>query len=122
MFEQMDKSEIEIKILEWFIQKYSKTCLAEQIEKADVVKREYSGVGFFVHFKISTNVSALQLGTDYMKDPIDGPIIVSKELMAGAQAILFIKNGYIDMLEVYTFVDKFPKNLVEFELQDPRVS
>ncbi|MEI6222971.1 MAG: hypothetical protein WCP97_09500 [bacterium] len=109
------ETQLEKAIRAWFVE--NKPFLNEQFHAATVVKREYSGVGFFFHITVPKTIDQIPRSL-YITSPIDGPMIESKELEYGGQAILFLENGYISMLEIYAFGNSFPKNLQQFQLVD----
>lgn len=115
MYTKVKKIQLENEIVNWLINKYPK--LKNQFAKAVIIKREYSGVGFFIHFKITPKIQKLS-ASDFNTSPIDGPMIKSPDLEYGGQAILFIKNGFIDMLEIYSFGISFPEYIKSFQLED----
>ena len=105
-----NQTKLEKEILEWLINKAPE--LGEQIKQCTVSERRYSGAGFFFDLSVPKNIKPLEI-----KGTIQGPEIKSKELSHGAGSILFLKDGYIDMLEVFTYADSFPEKLENFELK-----
>ena len=82
--------------------------LRPQYVVAKIVKREFSGVGFFSHFEVPENVP--------LAEPPNfeaGSILIHLEkLPSGAGCILFVRKGKLDFLECYTFVDPWPERIV----------
>ena len=86
----------------------------EQYYRALVKKREFSVMGFFTLFEmpedspLSEPPMSIQLGD--VVGQLDG-------VKNGIGFVLFIKNGFIQMLEGYTYGDeKWPKNFTEFKV------
>ena len=91
---------------------YQNPALTAQINQCRVTLREYSGCGFFTTLVV----------------PVDCPLIVAEErffggsdveapeLSHGAGSILFTKNGRLDFLEVFAYVDGDAGNLSNFAL------
>jgi hypothetical protein len=88
---------IDREILDWIAKQTGDKALAAQIGCATVKRRDYMKTGFFIY-----------LDTDSTLDPVDAelrpvcPHIESPELMDGAGCSLFLKNGYLHYLEIYT--------------------
>ena len=72
------------------------------------------GKGFFFELSPPPNTNP----TDEKIRTLDGPQIKSKKLEFGGGSILFLKKGYVEMLEVFAYGDTFPEYLDEFELQE----
>lgn len=104
-----EQTKLELKIFDWFTKKNPE--LAEQIKHSTVSERRYSGAGFFFDLSVQKNIKPLEI-----QGTIQGPDIKSSSLLDGASSILFIKNGYIDMLEVFSYSETFPEELDNFEL------
>ena len=82
--------------------------LQEQARHATVRKREYSGVGFFTEFDIPPSIPAAPVVTPRatvadVEATIDG-------LRNGAGFTLFVRDGYLEMLEGYTYDEPWPTN------------
>ena len=111
-------SELEKKILDWFSRHYPD--LKQQIQSASIIKREYSGVGFFIYFNVDKNIKDFQ-NISANSQRINGPSILSDEIPQGGDSVLFFKDGYMDMLEFFSYGDSFPKNIKAFTLKKPQV-
>ncbi len=105
-------TELESAIMEWFIKNYP--VLVFQMNNAKVIERDYTGVGFFITLKSSKDLPPLRL----YGNPIEGPLIQSEQLSHGAGSILFIKDGYVDVLEIFAYGETFPENIQEFQLKE----
>ena len=102
---------LEVRILEWL--QNNRPQIAEQIKKSRIIKREYSGAGFFFTFSIPIDVAKISPEVK----TIEGPAIKSNRLHSGGNSIVFCEDGYIKMLEIFGYDREFPENLEEFELQ-----
>lgn len=82
--------------------------LKKQYDTAKIASRDFSDVGFFTRFSIPqsddlcTDRKSFYIGdVDGMVDGIEGAV----------GFVLFVKDGYISMLEGYTnAIDKWPKS------------
>ncbi|MDI6618807.1 MAG: hypothetical protein QME45_09065 [Clostridiales bacterium] len=106
----MINENFEKKLMEMLLAGDEKTLnlLREQYTVAKVVSIERSDVGFFIHFSLkgrddlSINNKSFQIGD------VDGNI---NGITGAVGFILYVKNGFISMLEGYTnAVDKWPKS------------
>lgn len=108
---------LEIEIVKWFIQHFPQ--YKPQLTKAQISRRVYSGVGFFVNYEVPKEIPLVRYENMFKERLVlNGPYIESNQLPNGAGSILFIKGGYIEMLEVYTNVDELPIDLQRFTLKD----
>lgn len=88
--------------------------LREQLRSARVSKREYTGVGFFTEFEISSNAPRLAASK-----PIRfGDVLAEIDGMEhGAGFVLFIDSGLITMLEGYSNAnEEWPAEVSSFRL------
>jgi len=82
--------------------------LRAQFSSAEVRSREFTGVGFYTYFRPDVNMpkvegkQAFQFGD--LKVDLQG-------VKAGVGFVLFIKNGYLDFLEGYTYDDPWPGDI-----------
>ena len=67
---------------------------------------DYTGVGFFLSFEHSKGIEQYRLTTD--KTVINGVEIKSTEFDIGAEAMVFITDGLIDYLEVWSYSGQYP--------------
>jgi hypothetical protein len=76
-----------------------------QFEQSSVLRREVTGVGFFTYFVVPDAAPRLR----DPRNPIGRPILIDLEgLRHGASAVLWIKEGVLDRLEVFTFTEPWP--------------
>lgn len=110
------KSKLEKEILRFLINKYKGTTLSKQLSNSIIKSREYTGVGFYINFIIASDLGKIKTN-ELESNPIIGPYIESSELKNGAGSQIFIKDGYITTLEIFSFSDNFPKKLEDFNLK-----
>jgi hypothetical protein len=92
--------------------------LRAQAEKARVVGRTETGVGFFCNFEVESSAPTLT-GNFYIGD-VHGEL---NDLAHGAGFVLFIRSGAISMLEGFTFDEAWPQHVHHFKLgydREPR--
>jgi hypothetical protein len=90
------------------------SALREQLRTCCVRKREMTGCGFFTELDVDralagapTNVEKLRVG--------DVEACVAG-LEHGAGFVLFVRDGYLDMLEGYSFDEPWPDAITDFTL------
>ncbi len=80
--------------------------LREQCEHASVNSRDYTGVGFFTHLQLPANTRRVAPANFVIGDLfLDVP-----ETEHGADAMLFIREGLVDFLEVVALNGDWPDN------------
>jgi hypothetical protein len=82
-----------------------------QAEKARLVGREYTGVGFFCDFEVPMDVPILK--GDFHLGDVTGEL---QGLANGAGFVLFIRNGRLDALEGFSYDEPWPKEISTFSL------
>lgn len=99
-------------ILKWIAEKTADESIRAQCLAAEVVSREYSGVGSFSRLKtgVADTPSSLRVAD------VD-PAIESPELPLGGGCVLFLNDGYVDLLEIYVNgSDDYPDDIESYEL------
>lgn len=87
--------------------------LRRQFKTAKVKRREFTGVGFFTDFTVEKNLDfSINNKTFCYGDVYSN----ERGIVGDLGFILFIKNGYIDMLEGYTVYDVWPKECESIHL------
>jgi len=82
--------------------------LRPQIDYLTDAKYNYTGVGVFVTFLSSTGIENYRYPED--KVVLDGVSITSTELgILGASTILFVSNGVLDTLEIFSYDGGYPR-------------
>lgn len=92
-----------------------------QVEAARLATREYSGNGFFCTFAVPPGPPPVASNPTFRIGDVDAKV---KGLKHGAGFVLFVKNGYLDMLEGYSYEEPWPAKLGEFALHyqhEPRI-
>lgn len=90
--------------------------LRKQYKKSVVVSEEYSEVGFYIDYQIDKGlkVSDEYNGTFQIGD-VDGEVNNINEALG---FILYVKNGYLTMLEGYTnIIDSWPETDPKIKLK-----
>lgn len=88
--------------------------LRAQFEHARVVRREFTGVGFFTHFEIPEDFPRVPGRASFELDDVHADV---PELTMGIDFILFVRDGVIDFLEGFTYGDdRFPETIDTFRL------
>jgi hypothetical protein len=88
--------------------------LFEQLAHAAVSDRNYSGVGVFVRLSISPEARRVRLDHP---SPITGTNLTHPHLERGAMAILWLKNGLIECLEMFTHQEPWPTIEGSFQIE-----
>ena len=79
-----------------------------QYNNSVVESREFTGVGFFTNFNIIPGILPLANSKNFVFGDINATIEGTKNSLG---FILFVRDGYISMLEGYTYgSDKWPDN------------
>jgi hypothetical protein len=76
-----------------------RAALAEQLFNAKLRKRENTGAGFYTHFEVD-RTSSVAIGGERLRD---GPSAKIDGLAHGMGFILWLKEGYADCLEGYSY-------------------
>ncbi len=84
-----------------------------QYEKSLIASVEFTGCGFFVQFKVHSDVISISQITDFEISDVHSEIA---GLQDGVGFILFVRDGKIDMLECYTYDELLPEILDDFTL------
>lgn len=87
--------------------------LRAQVNGAAVKSREMSGVGFFTTFELPKNLAPVANCKSFKFGDVTATI---KGLQHGAGFVLFVKEGFLHLLEGYTYDEPWPKQTTDFEL------
>jgi hypothetical protein len=105
---------LEAAILARIVARYQLPALTAQVQHCRVSQREYSGAGFFTTLEIPDSLDALPSD---IKTPLDGCQVAAPGLLPGAGSLLFVREGRLDFLEVYTIEGDIVPEATEFVLQ-----
>ena len=91
--------------------------LRQQSDHARIIKREYTGGGFYCTFEVNSTAPAVP-GEFHLGD-VNAEV---EGLTHGAGFVLFIRGGRISKLEGYTYDEPWPKLIRKFALKysDPQ--
>jgi len=101
--------------------------LRQQFHSSRVESRQYTGAGYYLKFNVSRNTPGLRDISNVKPSFCFGDVDVefttgSYQQMVGF--LIWVKNGYLDQLEVYTYGDeKWSDRFDDFRLgymDDPR--
>jgi hypothetical protein len=88
--------------------------LREQLETTLASKREMTGVGFFTTLSVLDPTH--RLGDQSLE--LGGVIAQIPSLTYGAGFLLFIRNGFLNLLEGFVYGDDpWPENISSFEIR-----
>lgn len=109
----METTPLERDILSWIATHSGDDAISKQLADYKITSREFSGSGSFSKLKVSKGLPA----SSYTEAPCD-PSIESPKLSAGGGCVLFLENGYVDMLEIFANGHSFPVHLEPYELKE----
>lgn len=109
---------LEQEILTWFINQCEDPAVVSQLRIARLKSRDHTGAGLFVHLDYPNKVHPV-VEAAFDSYPLPGPEISGSALPSGAGSVLFVTDGIPDVLEIFTYGDPFPEELVDFELSEP---
>jgi hypothetical protein len=109
-------NEIELAILKWFQTHYGDEDLSAQIVSAKLVKRKWTGAGFFVDIEVSKVLPSINMNNYKDGWPISGPDIQSPDIEGGGGSILWGENGYLGCIEMYAYGSRFNEQVSVFHL------
>ena len=111
----MEFNRLEKDIFKWLAENTEDYRLREQLLRASLKNRKYTGAGFFVKLSVPADTPRI---TEDIGDinAIPGPFIDSSSLESGADTALFIKDGIAKALEIFAYGDSFPEVLENYLL------
>ena len=86
--------------------------LRSQLRCCNIVRREFTGCGFYIEFKVSNS----DLCIPFLDIQLGDVIAEIEGLEHGAGFLLFIKNGVLSMLEGYSYDEPWPSSIDNFKL------
>lgn len=122
MNKQLKPTELEEAVMNMLLEgdEPVKKTLLNQWRNSRITKREHSGVGFFTYFNVLDTIPRVtEQRKNFTSDDLDDIEVIARvpELSNGIGFALFISDGQIDMLEGYTFGEKWPKKVSAFRLE-----
>ena len=107
-YRYMENSELETQIMKALLTGNDPVLntLREQFYNSKIVKREFTGCGFFIHFSVLESCKKV----NPQNFVIDDVYLEVEGAENGASAMLFIREGIIDFLEVVTCTGNWPGN------------
>ena len=87
--------------------------IRRQLSFATVSRREFTGVGFFTDFVLSSDAP---VGRDLPNMEIGGVGAELPGVKHGAGFLLFVRTGVVSMLEGYTYGEDWPVHIDEFRI------
>lgn len=106
----MTQEDFEKKLIEMLLDGENEvlSTLKKQYELSKVVSRDFSDVGFYTSVFIQNKDDLCLNGKSFYLGDVDGTV---NGIKGAIGFILYIKNGYISLLEGYTnIIDKWPTN------------
>jgi hypothetical protein len=94
--------------------------LRTQAERARLISREYTGVGFYLDFEVPPDAPTLSSVAAFAFGDVEATI---DGLQNGAGFVLFVEGGRLSMLEGYSYDEPWPAEARKFTLsyhQEPR--
>jgi len=89
--------------------------LSPQVDYLIDAKYEYTGVGLFVTFQTCAGIENCKHPKDRLI--LEGVSITSTELAIGASVIVFVRDGVIRTLEIWSYDGGYPKReLINYKL------
>jgi len=105
-------NKLEQALCDWISVNTGDPDFTRQLEAASVKRRDYTRTGFFVY--LDTPADCETIATSVRPSC---PQIIGPELPYGAGCNLFLKNGRLHYLEIYTRGGFMPESLEQFRLQ-----
>lgn len=87
--------------------------LREQYEGVRVRKREMTGAGSFTYFAVRDDAPRALKGKTFSFGDVAAQV---PQLQNGIGYALFVQDGALDMLEAYTFDERWPRRVQDFQV------
>jgi hypothetical protein len=87
--------------------------LRDQMQSASVVKRSYTGCGFFTDLSVPDTCTPVPGEPPFELENVSG---ISPKLELGIGFILFIRRGRLCQLEAFTYGEPWPADLGDLTL------
>ena len=105
---------IETDILQWVSINTDDKRIKDQIKSAVFVERKWTKVGFYVDFEVDKFLEPL---TDIDR-PIDGPLLISKDIEYDGFSFIWDEDGYLNCIEMVATGNFFRENISEYSFKD----
>ncbi len=102
----MTQVEFENEVFRLLVEKEEGKDLLTMQYESSTISREYTGFGFFTNFEFNEPINKLKIKDKVIRSV---HIMDNKDNCIG-EVILFIKSGFIVMLEGYSFDSPWPTN------------
>lgn len=112
---ELEIGELEMAVLNWIAENTDSPELAAQVHAAEALKRDFMGTGLFLYLNVSDSLALIPQGTS-----ANCPHISSSLLIDGAGSSIFMKNGRLHYLEIYSRGGFMPETLEQWELESSR--
>lgn len=83
--------------------------LRTQLEGAHVTRREFTGCGFYTYLKVAKSAPPIECDKGNLE--ISGVVATIDGLEHGAGFVLFVRDGYLDNLEGFTYDEPWPEKV-----------
>ncbi|HEY7297139.1 MAG TPA: hypothetical protein VH684_04305 [Xanthobacteraceae bacterium] len=87
--------------------------LRSQLRDVEVERREFTGIGFFIYFRVGKDIERLDGTGRFIFGDVQACI---SGLNYGAGFLLYVTDGALHMLEGYTYDEPWPRSIEQFEL------
>ena len=109
-------SALENAVLIWIVENNKDPNVIAQIKTVRFVDRKWTKVGFFVNLEVSRILAPI--GEISKQTIVSGPVIESEDIEFSATSFLFIKDGYLNFLEMAAAGSFFKETVSNFILRD----
>jgi hypothetical protein len=87
--------------------------LRAQYQEASIKSIEYTGAGVYINYDVPNSVVNLPKTLNFRFGDIEGHIDSLKHKIG---FLLWIENGVLSFLEIYTYDESFPSEITDFKL------
>ncbi len=113
-------TKLEIDVMEFLLKGNNDVLeiLREQYSNViDISRTNNNGYGYYIYFIIRDDINKLNEINNIKLDFCFGDVIATVEgLKNGAGFLLWVKNGLIHMLEVYSYEEEWPKEILGYKV------
>lgn len=113
---------LESQVLEWLLSGEAPVLalLRDQLATSRVQSRDFTGVGFYLNIELPTTNKRIHEVLEVKQDFCFGDVgayLEADDRIQEVGFLLWIKNGYLDSLEAYTYgLEKWPEEVNSFRL------